>query len=335
MIQVPFSTRGGRLWRGDGGQARRLKVRRSALRPPPSAFTLVELLVVITIIGILIALLLPAVQAAREAARRMQCSNNLKQIGLATHDYLDAAGRLPPGGRSPLGETWFHAILPYIDQAAMYSLWDPGKNTTKATTIQLPQLRSPRCSAPAIRMCPLFHGNYACNAGNVGVAGTTSSGGISVLPSRTLASKTILNGGQPFVISMDNGNFPYIDIAQVTDGLSNTLAFAECLQGTPGTWPRFSRISAARLPCRVLLVYDLAYAERDGFRRESRQPLLLRVRSQHALRLGGKLVGGPSQWPPQQACGRSQRMPVGRLRPIRRRQHPVDDLAGPRDNPGQ
>lgn len=106
------------------------------------AFTLVELLVVIAIIGILVALLLPAVQAAREAARRMQCSNNLKQIGLGLHNYGDVYKRLPsalmgwgPGqpssvpGVSPTddddGFGWACAILPYVEQSALYDQIKP------------------------------------------------------------------------------------------------------------------------------------------------------------------------------------------------------------------
>jgi prepilin-type N-terminal cleavage/methylation domain-containing protein len=83
-------------------------------------FTLVELLVVIAIIGILIALLLPAVQAAREAARRMQCSNNLKQIGLALHNYHSAHKSFPPGGLAVNELSFLVFILPYIEQKPLY-----------------------------------------------------------------------------------------------------------------------------------------------------------------------------------------------------------------------
>jgi prepilin-type N-terminal cleavage/methylation domain-containing protein len=95
-----------------------------------SGFTLVELLVVITIIGILIALLLPAVQTAREAARKIQCAANFKQVGLALHSYNSAKGYFPPSefchntkGGAPMYFSWAIYIMPYLDQQAVYDMY--------------------------------------------------------------------------------------------------------------------------------------------------------------------------------------------------------------------
>ena len=100
---------------------------RRILAPSHHGFTLVELLVVIAIIGVLVALLLPAVQAAREAARRIKCSNNLKQIGLALHNYHDTMNTLPfgsPGNKPltpnfPVAGTWGAFILPYMQARSL------------------------------------------------------------------------------------------------------------------------------------------------------------------------------------------------------------------------
>jgi len=94
--------------------------------PSQPGFTLVELLVVIAIIGVLVALLLPAVQAAREAARRTQCSNNLKQIGLAVHNFHDARNGLPPLVAGERRASFWVYILPYLEQQNIYDLLNGG-----------------------------------------------------------------------------------------------------------------------------------------------------------------------------------------------------------------
>ena len=93
-----------------------------------TGFTLVELLVVIAIIGVLVALLLPAIQAARESARRTQCKNNLKQIGLATHNYHDARQEIPPSRVGCHHGSWAVFLWPYLEQAAVAERWVHGKS---------------------------------------------------------------------------------------------------------------------------------------------------------------------------------------------------------------
>jgi prepilin-type N-terminal cleavage/methylation domain-containing protein len=102
--------------------------------PSRRGFTLVELLVVIAIIGVLVALLLPAVQAARESARRMRCQNNLKQIGLASHNHHDVVGEMPRAFSPTTGLSWHVNILPFIEQQSLFNQFDTTSNTTSHTS---------------------------------------------------------------------------------------------------------------------------------------------------------------------------------------------------------
>ncbi len=131
---------------------------KKSIRKLRSAFTLVELLAVIAIIGILVGLLLPAVQAAREAARRMQCSNNLKQLGLAVHNFESARRQLPTSLRPPSniaisGEqsrvSVLTELLPYIEQTAIYNNYNKGINWNTGTNISLSQSRIPSFICPS------------------------------------------------------------------------------------------------------------------------------------------------------------------------------------------
>jgi prepilin-type N-terminal cleavage/methylation domain-containing protein/prepilin-type processing-associated H-X9-DG protein len=120
----------------------------------PRGFTLVELLVVIAIIGMLVALLLPAVQAAREAARRVQCSNNLRQMGIALHNYHDTRTTFPSGMSWPNRMFWTGQLLPFIEQTNVHNLidlsaaWDAPPNSTAlaayVTIYRCPSSTTPR-----------------------------------------------------------------------------------------------------------------------------------------------------------------------------------------------
>ncbi len=149
-----------------------------------SAFTLIELLVVIAIIAILIALLVPAVQKVREAANRSICQNNLKQMGLAIHNYHDTYKKLPPSRVGPQHATWFVVILPYVEQTALYNQWDLSKTYYQQTpAVQnalvplylCPSRRSEAMPSTQFEVSstgipdslehPGTQGDYACNGG--------------------------------------------------------------------------------------------------------------------------------------------------------------------------
>jgi prepilin-type N-terminal cleavage/methylation domain-containing protein/prepilin-type processing-associated H-X9-DG protein len=174
---------------------------------PRNGFTLIELLVVIAIIGILIALLLPAVQKVREAAARTQCQNNLHQLALAMHSYHDVNRAFPPAFAKPSNYGWSVWLLPYVEQQNLYNALNPlgtklslNANTTLKLSVFV-------CSSdPGGETNPYF-GNYA--------------------KSNYVVSEQISDGGSA------------IPMSTITDGLSNTIMFGERdMQNQVGAaWP--------------------------------------------------------------------------------------------------
>ena len=189
------------------------------------AFTLIELLVVIAIIAILIALLLPAVQQAREAARRMSCQNNLKQIGLALHNYLDAHSGLPPSfvvdGIPGNGGEWsVHTrILPFVDQANLYSQADLSLTYSAPANASIASQRVP------IYLCPSEVNDKARPDGAITHYPITY--GFNAGTWHVWTNSTGATGDGAFA---PNTSFRMRDF---TDGVSNTLAFTEVKAFTP------------------------------------------------------------------------------------------------------
>ena len=205
-------------------------------------FTLVELLVVVAIIGVLVAILLPAVQSARESARRTQCTSQLKQVGLAMHNYEDTFGRLPVGAYGCCWGTWQVSILPYIEQRALFDQYvmlrkfgvpsDDARYSHAAnlpvTTKTIKTLTCPSELKPVrTANSGITYHNYVVNFGNT-IYDQSDYLGVRFL-------------GAPFfeVVSATT-NKPSVKFAEITDGLSNTLMLAETIQGQPGDLRGFS-----------------------------------------------------------------------------------------------
>ncbi len=201
-----------------------------------AGFTLIELLVVITIIGLLIALLLPAIQAAREAARRMQCANNLKQIGLALHGYHDAWGAFPPaylsqplaGNELGSGWAWGTLVLSYLEQRSLYNAanFDLGFGEVQASSPGFPgglfANKTVRRTNVSIFLCPSGGGGegpLGLGLGSLSVDGTAS---------QYIASAGWLDSSQ-LPIQGTGVLYPNsrVAIGDISDGTSATLMMGE------------------------------------------------------------------------------------------------------------
>lgn len=220
------------------------------------AFTLVELLVVIAIIGILVGLLLPAVQAAREAARRMQCSNNLKQLGLAVHNYESSHRAFPLTTTGPSQETphlgsgfysWLAMVLPQIEQGPLYNSIQFGESMVDSKSFSTSsdyRLLEISDTHPNARAAAAVIPSFLCPSDSVVETGTMGSGGAApgsyagnvgwVRGTTGISGSTPLarsNGAMPLVNphSPDQWQVPKIGFGSFSDGTSNTALISERL----------------------------------------------------------------------------------------------------------
>jgi prepilin-type N-terminal cleavage/methylation domain-containing protein len=235
-------------------KAKACAVQKGRMRWRVAAFTLVELLVVIAIIGILIALLLPAVQAAREAARRSQCTNNMKQIGLALQNYHDQNRSFPFGVRAQgWGPSFYVGLLPYLEQTAVYQKWDMigvhngymygnAKVAAAAEGVRIAPLVCPSSPLPLIGPANMWDNHYT------GISGAVSQPPLFAETRQrtccTCCTPSGTGGGTLSGIIAGGGMLvpnEAIPIAQATDGTSNVACVGEISDwawdylATPGT----------------------------------------------------------------------------------------------------
>jgi len=205
---------------------------RTLSRRRNAAFTLIELLVVIAIIAVLIGLLLPAVQKVREAAARIKCQNNLKQLGIALQAYHDANNALPAGGQTTTPMTsWLVHILPYIEQDPLYQQYNQA----------LPYNNAANLAVGNVQVVI-----YACPSGTDSLSGNSSeaSGGVENFSTHYYGNMGPTGTGLIAYNSMGSGNSTYaldgvlgqdvkVRITDIVDGTSNTLLVAERSQDEP------------------------------------------------------------------------------------------------------
>ena len=207
----------------------------SSFRKRRSAFTLVELLVVIAIIGVLVALLLPAVQAARESARRTQCANHLKQLGLAGQTFHDTKGFLPPSRLDVNYLTWAVLILPYIEQGNFHSQW-------KEDQLYASQAPAVTKTAVPVYFCPSRRRPtqaFSNDTPSGGLSDFAACAGTGKHPTNTMtdavdnarfgngamvSAEADLSTTSPVVVTRWRS---VVRLANITDGTSNTFLLGE------------------------------------------------------------------------------------------------------------
>jgi prepilin-type N-terminal cleavage/methylation domain-containing protein len=228
----------------------------NASRARSAGFTLVELLVVIAIIGILVGLLLPAVQAAREAARRMSCSSNARQLGLALHNYESAYKRLPPSRinlSNPIyQQSWPAMILPMIEQGPAFTNYNFNRPWYEAindvvTTTQIPIMICP--SAPSPRELPPSN-LYAAVTNNVRtdtpIWGFADYGSVNAVRNAAFVASGLPSLGLREVMGAMGRGPEGVKMSAIVDGLSNTIVIGEGA-GRPTMYVSGKRVNNPRV----------------------------------------------------------------------------------------